>query len=173
MKKENIPLYIGLALPIILIIIIAAVIYIPRFLVDPQYDFIYFEENWNSRFSTTECTEYEISEGRFKRIGEIEEHLQETCYSDGALFYIYDVSEKESREISIDEVESLEIAKGYTSPDGFIFLRKYSNMGIFEIFGGTHEVKWYLEKDGVRLPLNLEEKVSLYSEPQFIGWIIK
>lgn len=60
MKKENLPVIIAIALPVLLILVVAAFVYIPNSIGRPQYNFIYTQTNWPYSYSYngTECLVY-------------------------------------------------------------------------------------------------------------------
>ncbi len=60
MKKENLPVIIAIALPILLVLVVAASLYFPGVNARPQYGFLYAQASWPYAYSShgNECTIY-------------------------------------------------------------------------------------------------------------------
>lgn len=172
MNKKNIPLYIGISLPVILIIVIAVAVYVPRIIANPEYDFIYLVDDSNQRsihLNEQVCTEYKIENDRLIEVGEQNQYPSGMCVSDEVIFYRHDLSEGINKEISVETVKTLKVDSQHVSPDGWSFRREYANNGIFEIFGGRRNYEWLVVKNSVRLPVNINEN---YYNVRFVGWVI-
>ena len=132
--KKNLPLIIGLALPILFIIIIAIVVYLPSNFVNPQHNFIYKEQSYDSyrndvvivgdkvSLAPTNITEKGIVADPYLQV------------KDYPKIYLYDFSKNASYEISLEEAQKFSVAKGPSSPDGYSIERNYNHRGIFKIF---------------------------------------
>lgn len=183
MKKENISLIVGLALPVILVVLIAGALWIPRASADPQYDFVYLVDG---NHYVDECTVFTIIDGTFvikdkvvrpspEKYTEIDRLFQQQkCFTDDVVFYVHDVSENVSKEISLEELQKIKLDDARVSPDGFTLMGRYRDNGIFDIFGGRGGYETYLEKDGVRLVMNIVGYEGYYFEGEvFHAWISK
>ncbi|MCI0542724.1 hypothetical protein L0Y69_03170 [bacterium] len=187
--KSNIPLVIGLLLPVLMILFVAGSIYLPRLgeQAQPQYDFLYMADQTydllpyvylvrNGKLVKEARPVYELPT---KTAGiTVLEDSQKTPF-DVTKFYIYDVEKNESREVSFDDTSALSLDAHMESPDDFKVTQNYGNGGgIFsEIFGGGHEYgRWYLVGNGSTLKLELENGASgryYYDNIQFLGWVMK
>lgn len=70
MKKENLPVIIAIALPVLLVLAVALSVYVPNIGARPQYDFLYTQTSWPYSYSHngSQCTiyknYYEIENGK-------------------------------------------------------------------------------------------------------------
>ncbi|HEY4478629.1 MAG TPA: hypothetical protein VI775_02195 [Candidatus Paceibacterota bacterium] len=152
MKKENITLIIGIALPIIFIIIISLVIYLPSLSINPKYDFIY---------SINDNNYYYIKDENDKEIKKT--------------YYLYDIENNTSHKIESVDIEKYSLDPGPSSPDGYTVSYGYDNNGIFEIFGSnSNRNGYYISKGNARKRLGgLNPNQQYYYNGSFelIGWI--
>lgn len=177
MKKENLPLIIGLAIPVLMVIVLVAVIYLPRLYIKPTYNFVFatgsyptYQDN-----ATKEKTEYTVIDGRLtKDISAIVYHFS-TYYSENSpKFYRYNVTEKKTLPISDKEVMRLSLDPSQTSPDGFVLNYGTQVDNVFEgLFGGGRDYSQHvLEKGSVSIPITLPLTDDRYSSNfHFVGWI--
>lgn len=80
--KQNVPLLVGLALPVIMIILVALSIYLPRFLSSavPQYDFLYMANN-----NYSGCTTYSVQMGRLIKFENQNDNCKNWRAADGGI----------------------------------------------------------------------------------------
>jgi hypothetical protein len=169
-KKQNITLIIGLSIPVAMILFIAVAINGPRWfnsVEPPDFDFLYTTGQQNP-FST-----YLVKNGRLT--------LQEQEVPEGASnatgyplhFFVHDVSENLSREITEEEAMALELDSSVRSPDGFT-LETGRRSGWF-IFGyGRNYRSRYLIKENYSEKQKLESDTSSYNyywNYRFLGWV--
>jgi len=170
--KKNLPLIIGLALPILFIIIIAIVVYLPSNFVNPQHNFIYKEQSYDSyrndvvivgdkvSLAPTNITEKGIVADPYLQV------------KDYPKIYLYDFSKNASYEISLEEAQKFSVAKGPSSPDGYSIERNYNHSGIFEIFGSYEDNSGYFitSPDGAKRKLTGIQG-EYYYDLDIIGWV--
>src|SRR3989344_2326446 len=127
---KNLPLIIGIALPFIFIIIIAAVVYLPNAFINPEHDFIY---------TAGDGYYYEHGNVVYKNVISLENGkiiLQPVVLSttnnntnrvikDHPPIYRYDVKNSSAREITLAEAQQLGLDPGPTAPDGYSISYKY------------------------------------------------
>lgn len=122
--SQNISLVVGLAIPVLMIVLVALSIYVPALLSpEPQYDFLYVtgDDYWDSR-------QYEVQQGRLiKR--EVKYHDNYTLPA--ARIFIHDVTTNQSREISFEEAQQLSLNSGSKSKDGWEVVRGSGHDGFF------------------------------------------
>lgn len=183
MKKEQLPLIIGLTIPVLLVVVLAAIIYVPRLYVTPQFDFVYATGSypvWIDPATKTRI-EYRVVNDRLtKKVTPVAVEsdpdkrdyygVSETTPPD---FYRYDVSENVNKVLSEEEALGLLLNPAKMAPDGFEVGYGQTNENIFEsVFGGRDYSQQVLTKGSVGIPLNLVgESNRYYGEFNFIGWL--
>lgn len=165
--KENLPLIIGIALPVLLIAFVAGAIYLPRFFADPpQYDFVYATGDY------TIFDYYQVVDGKLTQVGgemnapaEILGKPLET-YNESS-FFIYDIEKDEGRKISFDEARELNLDDDDESPDGYKIVQGSSG----GFLGPGNWDKHFLKGHGLSRELDLNLGYYYYNF-YFLGWII-
>lgn len=174
--RKNLPLVVGLTLPVLLIIAVALTIYLPGQLVQPQHDFVYLVggDYYAQR-------EYAVESGQLiKRElppdAERERYIPfERVRSTEVRLYRHEVAANTSRLITFEEAQQLRLDPSLKSPDGFT-IEHGRGGGIFEIFGGSGNYEtFYLRNNRASIALNLEiDRSQYYDWPNnFLGWIIQ
>lgn len=173
MKKEHIPVIIGLSLPFVFVIALALFIYLPNTKIDPQHDFLYtVSNNSNDRYQekfviTNERIEAEQNTNLNGRTN-IEAGTPD-------LFY-YDVEDNTSRKIDLSQAEAYRLDPGPSSPDGYTVEYRRSHNGIFEVFGSSNNKNgFYITKDNGAKKLNgvtsSNNYYYYYNNFQLVGWV--
>lgn len=175
MNKQNIPLVVGITLPLVLVVLVAIAVYLPRTFADPQYDFVYVVND--RTLYDRECETYVVDDAGQLTIeaegaDDIAPRRRATCVRGVATWYLYDVSAKEERKVTFDALEDMSLSDEPISPDGYWFVRDYSHSGIFELFGSNNRNEWFLENNSVRIPLDVSAQQYPY-DVSFIGWVIE
>lgn len=171
MNNKNLPFYIGMIIPVVLIIAVAILAYLPYLNAEPMYDFVYVVDEQRYNRNTPECTLYQVTDGSFSIVAkDVKQYPHDLCLSSAPTFYRHDVSENESRAISFEMLEKLELDSTGISPDGYQFVQDRSYVGLF---GGRSEYKWYLQKKSVRLKQYVAFGDYYRSGSHFVGWIIE
>lgn len=167
--KKNIDLVIAAAIPIIMIILIAASIYLPRFFVKPAFNFLYISPNdsYNQNY-------YTVQNGKIILVPNTK--WQRGIPMSVVKLYIYDVAKDTAQEISLAEAQNLNLDPRNVSPDGFEIVNGSKSSYIFPFFfvSNTNYHTYYLKGHNLSKKLNLQlNDNSGYDEFRFIGWIIK
>lgn len=179
LKKENLTLLIGLSLPVLLIIVVLLSIYIPRLSApEPQNDFVYsIEDNYyygGSQFAVKDSriekkdlrVDKDIYDGRLV-------YPEAPVYEEPRLF-LYDVSERISREISLEDAQDLEINPSGKSPDDFsVSCGNRVDGFIFFVFDSGEDCRQqFVRGHGISTEINIDVDMSDYRyQFSFIGWI--
>lgn len=144
-------------IPIGIIIIIAALLYVPRLFANPGYDFIY-------------CTGYSCSEQyTVNPSGKIVEMPNENRYTfESSTLYYYDVERNTSRPLW-SSVEALQYKLDPTlkSPDGYTL--EHTTSGGDFLFSSNYRNNWSLTKGLVARPVTLDASGR---NNHFIGWVL-
>lgn len=196
--KQNFPLLIGLAIPVLMVLVVVAFIVLPGIFVKPTVHFLYatdlssFGEGGPYRdlsptpgSGTYDRETYVVRDGRLTRAVQtlpIEERIQYLPSSSNVQFYVHDVQTNRSREVSVEDAQKLTLDDSARSPDGFELTRGSGGGGaiVFPFFfldGDRGESSdWYLRGRGARHHVNLRgiTRARDYYRDRlyFIAWII-
>ena len=181
MKKENIPLVVGLAIPVLMVIALAAIIFLPRAYVQPQYDFVYSTGDYPVYINDSDNTrtEYRVVNNTIEKDVTPDQSEQRfPRYDAPPKFYRYSVAEQRSQELNSEELLSLTVDPAKESPDGFrlTYAREHDNF-LEAFFGGRDRSQQVLAKGSVSIEVQLTTgaKSSNYywRDSGFIGWIVE
>ena len=178
MDKKSIPLITALAIPFLMIVLIAALIYLPGLNKKPQYNFVYasgdesysYGYNWRA---------YTVEGGRLTK-QPLPQPNQSMPVPDPKYpvpqpiepkLYFYDVQKNQAREISFEQAQSLNLDPANVSPDGYEVVQGNGNGGGGFIFGGSGDYQHYFLRGHNRSKqLNLKQVGSYYNF-RFLGWV--
>ncbi len=170
-NKEKIPLFIALSIPILMVLFLAASIYLPALGVQPKTNFLYSQGDEYSR------TKYYVQDNHLlQRAVEYPEHFRA---KKEVRIFIYDVHKRESREIPYEQAQSLVLDSRVKSPDGFEVITDHSGgYDMFPFFySRLNYGEKYLKKGNYsrKLEINQEDSSRYYYGHgfNFIGWIIQ
>jgi len=170
--REHLALVVALLLPVLLIIGVLVVLYLPQLLVaDPMHKVLY-----RQRSNDAACGyQYEVENSRLqaradnRRDGTEREQCTEGAYQHDT-FYIYDPATDEHTRVSYSEVVDRTIEESRRAPDGYRISPDRYYAGGFLFFDGGHEDGWRMHKDGARHTMTFDH-ISSYPRPEFVGWI--
>ena len=185
--KHNLSLVVALAIPVLMIVLVAGAIYLPRLWAPaPQYDFLYAVGSYPAYVVPEESKyiehTYVVSGGRLTRQSrELAQNTLGLAYplwrSDERQeprFYVHDAATNTSRELTDDEAGALHLEAEKESPDGFELVRGSASGG-FPFFddGGDYDT-YYLRGHSVSRELNVKTGSSTFADGfTFIGWVIE
>ncbi len=167
--KKNISLYIGLAIPVLMILFVAGSIYLPRsFAPQPQHDFVY---SIGDEFSYP--TQY-IVRGETVEKNTVEYPPEPKRPQTTPRLFRYDVTANQAEELSFEAATKLKLDSNAISSDGFEVTYGNQDTGIypFFIFAERDYNSLYLtghrtsNKINIPLPRN-----NYYAGWQFLGWV--
>jgi len=173
--KKNITLLVGMSIPILMILFVAGSIYLPGLFIQPKFNFLYVSgaDSYYSKY------QYSVQNGKLVR-SEIQ-RLENQIYQPPreVKLYIYDVAKNESKEISFEEAQNLNLDSSIISPDGFEIVYGSRGEGFFPFFFLSERDynTLYLKGHNVSKKLNLQLSGSYYNyynyydNFRFIGWI--
>lgn len=169
-KKQNLPLLIGFAIPILMIVFIAASVYIPGLFSQPKYNFLYAENNgfYHEKL-------FSVNNGKLTR--NTLPSSTDPYYTPGPIpqLYVHNVTTNESKHISLEDAQKLILDQSAESPDGYrIQAGNYGNsfypFGSYDRDYNTH----YIMGHNVSKKLNVKTiGANYYGQVNFIGWVIK
>jgi len=172
--KKNLPLIIGLAIPVLMIVFVAIAVYAPSFFAHPKYSFVFstgdtYPNDYGDHYSvvnnviTKTTNPYPQNQGIVK-------------YSPRPInLFVYDAQADTVRSITFEDAQKLKVDVSPKSPDGYVLERGDSNNGIFDIFGSSQNYNSWFLKNGIiskRIYLTAMDNSYYYSNyNQFLGWI--
>ena len=166
--KKNKVLFLGLSVPILMIIFVVASIYIPMLFIKPKYNFIYTASSYYGQ-------QYVVRDSKI--VKDVYNAQNYSSYYDSAdyqypVLYYYDVSKDESKEISFDETKTIELDSSKKSLDGFEISSSGSGGGFMPfMYNNTDYSSIYIKGNGVSKKLNLRLSSSDYYDFHLIGWV--
>jgi hypothetical protein len=174
MNKKNLPLIIGIAVPLLMIAFVAVSVYLPVFLTKPQHDFIYLNgDEYGSGYG------YRVEGDKLIRTNIPYQPSDPKSLIPGTTlaevkFYYYDVSEDTSTEISFEKAQEYRLDSNYSSPDGFEVVYGNSTRGVFPFFfGGNFDYNTrYIRGHNYAKKLNLNlTSQDYYDGFRLLGWV--
>lgn len=182
LKKTNLPVVLAFFAPLLMIVIVAASVYIPRLYTKPMYDFVYV--SGVSAYRANEL--YEVIDGKITKKANppfmgplegmsstdklpVEPQILRYDEPSDTDFYRYEVATHSSKKLTYDEVSKLSINDDNTSPDGFRVER--GGTGGSMLFGGSYDYDtWYLKKGTVLYKLP-RIRAGASHDIYVFGWI--
>ena len=169
--KKNITLVVGISIPILMILFVAGSIYLPGLFIQPKFNFLYVSGDDYYYYNQYQ---YSVQNGKLVR-SEIQQPENRNYQPPGEVkLYIYEVAKNESREISFEEAQNLNLDSNNISPDGFEVTYGICGDGFFPVFFWSERdySTRYLKGHNVSKKLNLQlNGGSYYNNFRFIGWI--
>lgn len=166
--KKHLPLFIALALPVIMVLFIAGAIYLPAFFSHPTTDFIYTT-------GYDYCgTQYFV---QYQKIAKSEN----TCPNyypkppQEYKLFLHKTKEDVSAQITFEQAEGYTINENSTSPEGYKIEYGSQSGGFFPFFmySGSDHNSIYLTNNGVSYKLNTVNTNGYSGQFKFLGWIVK
>ena len=168
--KKDISLIIGIAIPILMIVLVAASIYLPSlFSPPPRFNFLYVTDD-----GYYQGQQYVVERGTLVKQGVI---YPERYTPRAARLFVHDVVKNESKEISFEDAQRLHLDPSGKSPDGFEVVYGSREDGIFPLFFFTSTdyntiyMKGHNASRKLDLPSKTAEGYYYNSRFRFLGWI--
>lgn len=168
MRFKHFPILVGIALPLVFVLIVAFMAFIPSLSVNPAYDFIY---SGNGYYSGPYLNKYKVVNNRLS-LEPVVLRDQLSSKGEAPKIFLYRVKDNSVHEISLQEAVALNLDPGPSSPDGYTVNYDYGHNGIFELFGSDNSNRGYfITKDRARKKLTGFGNNMYGSDFNFIGWI--
>jgi len=162
-EKRDWSLWLGLAIPVLMMLFIALSIYVPRLFDDtppPTTNFLY-----TSNYSA--YGQYSMLENELTWNENKDSHKS----GDQPKLFLYDVIKKQSKELTLQEAKALALDSKSMSPDGYKLERSYRN-GFF-LFDWRSDRHMYLINGKTTHKIdNLETNLNYYSF-KFLAWVVE
>ena len=182
--KKNLTLVLALAIPVAMIVFIAASIYLPRLFIHPQVSFLYSATGY--RYDSNGSVYYKVVDHKLQKVQNPQISLaapqptkapaQQVQYP---AIYRYDAMTNTSSEVSLDQAAALTIDENPISAEGYQITPGNRSGGFLDIFGGydANYNKLYLKNGSFSREINLSgirnTDYFYFGNFGFIGWIIK
>lgn len=185
--KKNLIILIAFMLPVALITIVALSTYLPSLFLSTNYNFVYSSCTDGRNYYSYRCDNYLQKRYTVVNNNLIVNSTDPTQDSDNdgipdinenytARIFLHDTAKNESREITLQEAQTLTLNSLLTSPDGVTVSSHYDRgADFFLIFDGGSSYGYYLTKGKNKDKLNLINRDDRYyyrDNFQFIGWIL-
>ena len=161
--RKHLPTLIAMSVPVVFILALVFVLYVPSLLVRPQYDFIYADTYYH---------DYTVENGKI--VQQTTDRWFPGSYSNpeaSAQLHRYNVKDRKSQTISLADAQKLKIAPGETSPDGFEWSDSSSSgSGFWPLFWSGGSSTPSLKGNGATFRLDGLD-ISYY-RVKIIGWVI-
>lgn len=165
--RRNITLIVGISIPILMILFVAGSIYLPGVFAKPKFNFLYITGDYYSG------SQYSVINGRL-----VENEIEYPPRKYGppraeVKLFVHDVAKNESKIISFEEAQMLNLDSSIKSPDGFEVISGGRGSGIFFFFGVDRDYdSIYLKGHNMSKKLNVQMSGSYgYGNFRFLGWI--
>lgn len=163
-NKHNISLILGFSIPILMIVFVAASIYIPGIFSQPKYNFLYVSDTYYGR------SYYSVNEGKIAQLPQPTPDYYNAPLVPPQL-YVHDVAANKSRPISYEEALKLDLDPNLKSPDGYQIERGRSGGGLL-FYSNADYNSQYIVGNNVSKKLDLNKDSTVYSADfRFLGWI--
>lgn len=173
-KKNNLPLIIALCIPVLMIVLVAAFVYLPGFGKHPAHNFLYIT-GYNTYYYGNQ-REYFVSGGHLV-------HNPQPAYpsdynkgisppTSQPIFYIYDIVSGKSTELTFVQAQKYQLDPSIISEDGYRVERGNYGGGDFFFGGGSGDYNsWFIKGHNRSIKLNLKLSSPDYYNFEFLGWI--
>ena len=179
-NKQNLSLYLAIALPILLIAAIALAIYLPNRFAHPQYDFIYSQTQPGT--VNYDYNGYTVVNGTVQIApvpvyappmtpGYITTPVQKNTPPTNVKLFYYDVKQNSAHEISFANAQKYSLNANSISPDNYHVEYGASGGGV-PFSASTDYSKVFLVGHSAHLLLQINAG-NYYNSFYFLGWINK
>jgi hypothetical protein len=164
--KKNLPLIIAFSLPILMVILVIGLVYVPTATYKSNYNFIYAtgaDYYWPSH--------YEIKNNQLVKNSE-SPHLH--VVHNNEQLYLYNVTTEQVSPIDYNKAQKLRLDPKPISPDGFQITHATGDHSFFSLFffsSPSYNAR-FLQKNHFSRRLNLKLNGQFYNNFQFIGWVL-
>ncbi len=186
--KENLVLVIGLALPVLLIVLFFAATVIPKMnSTPPQYEVLFSVQDYGYQNKPDYTIDFNVKNQQL--MVKVKKTDGKDNYYNSKKLMAYDAKTELMREITIDaskfsdgaeilleETKNMTIDTVMQAPDGYMLENQgYSGTGLIGgLFGGGYRNHGYrLKKGNVGYKINMQQNNHYYDQLSFIGWVVK
>ncbi len=183
-------LFIGLAIPVILVALIAAAVLLPGSSIEPKTDFLYAVGRYPTYVAYQEGSSVPV-EHRFSVVnGKLTEITTQYPEAYRALqriptpsdldtpprFFIHHAETDTNTEISIEQAKELTLSTETESPEGLTVTFGSRSYGVFPFYSGSDDNRQraYVSSGKASKRISLVSDISINYEPfQMVGWVLR
>ena len=185
--KENLVLVIGLALPLLLIVLFFVATVIPKMVsTPPQYEVLFSVQDYGYQNKPDYTFDFKVKNQQL--MVKVKKTDGKDNYYNSKKLMAYDAKNEVMREITIDagqftadaeilleETKNMTIDTAMVAPDGYLMENQsYGNNGLIGgLFGGGRNNGYRLKKGNVGYKINTLQNNYYYDQLHFIGWVLK
>ena len=181
-KNVNVPLIVGIGVPVLMMLFIAAAIYLPGLFKKPQSDFIYSSASYSWTAPMLEVKDQKLgfkcadAQNYYSSDDSTAKEITLKCTEEFLpKLYRYSIKDDTVSEISYSEARKLLIDSNADSSDGYKVEQGNYNGDMFSgMFGGDYNDdynKWYLKGHNRVVELNISHDANSSSDESFVGWV--
>jgi len=163
--KKNKELVAVVSLPLVMMLLVAVIIYVPSLFIRPQYDFLYYTCERYCYSDPLDVVNSRVEQTRsydrlYSSFSDNEPEIE---------IYYYSVEDARSKRISLSEAQLYFLDDSKTAPDGFK-LESGDSYGGFLVFGyyGNNDAVKKLQKGTASFSTDIDSYEYSFN---FLGWI--
>lgn len=159
-KKTNIKdLALLFAIPAIIAIVTALIVYVPQFLANPQTSFIY-------------CTGYNCNQiYAIGGDGYVTQTVATNNYPQDNQLRYYDAQADATRGLTYSQAQQYRLDDSSKSPDGYTLSRQQSSSGF--LLWDNYSDGWVLKNGSKKKPIELGTTSNSYYDIHLVGWVVQ
>jgi hypothetical protein len=181
-KNVNVPLIVGIGVPVLMMLFIAAAIYLPGLFKKPQFDFIYSTAEYSWAAPTLEVKDQKLG---FK-CAEDQHYYSSDTFTEKEItakcseeflpkLHRYSIKDNTVSDISYADAKKLALDTNADSSDGYkVEQGNYGGDMFSGMFGGdsyNDYNAWYLKGHNRVAKLNIPNDSNSSYDTRFLGWV--
>lgn len=182
-KNVNVPLIVGVGVPVLMMLFIAAAIYLPGLFKKPQFDFVYSTADYSFANPVLEVEDQKLgfkcaeNQNYYSSDDAVVDEITAKCAEEFLpKIYRYSIKNNTAAEISYADAQKLSLDRNADSSDGYkVEQGNYNNGDIFsDMFGGGYNDDynaWYLKGHNRVVKLNITNDTNSSRDTRFVGWV--
>lgn len=181
-KNVNVPLIVGIGVPVLMMLFIAAAIYLPGLFKKPQFDFIYSSASYSWAAPELDVQGQKIgfkcadAQNYYSSDDSSAKEIALKCTEEFLpKLYRYSIKDDTVSEISYADAKKLLIDTSSDSSDGYkVEQGNYSGEMFSSMFGGDNNSdynQWYLKGHNRMVKLNIPHDIYSSENERFVGWV--
>ena len=169
-NKQNLPLILGISLPVLMILFVVGSIILPGMFTQPETNFLFtVDDRYYGNYRRYAVENGKVAERPAPAVTDRESEF----YKEGtARIYLYDAAKDSTKQIDLQEAQTYTLSTESKSPDGFEVTMGSGDGGFPFFFGGSNYGERYLKGHGVSRRINTGSESTYYGNFYFLGWIL-
>ncbi|QQG49704.1 MAG: hypothetical protein HZB70_02810 [Candidatus Berkelbacteria bacterium] len=171
--KKRAPLFIGIGLPVLMVLVVWASISLPKLFVDaPQHNFIYSVDVGSYYGGSSVYYAVENNQLVSHPVPKYASDASQPTMPPPTL-YLHDLATNQSEELSLADAQKYKLSSGPKSADGFEVVPGSYGGGFPLFYDGGSGPKYFLKKGSYTKEIAVQQSGSYYTPYSFhfLGWI--